>query len=80
MGAERSRPSRAQAPPSPSTEYEYEIPRKDAEEFLATACAGQLMEKKRHRIEWDGLDWVIGALRELLLAEITPIRISTFPP
>jgi adenylate cyclase len=55
-------------------EYEYEIPTKDAEELLANACAGQLIEKTRHLIEWDGLDWVIdefeGPLKGLLLAEI----------
>ena len=55
-------------------EYEYEIPAKDAEELLANACAGQWIEKTRHRIECDGLDWVIdefeGPLKGLLLAEI----------
>ena len=55
-------------------EYEYAIPPKDAEELLANACAGQCIEKTRHRIEWDGLDWVIdefnGPLEGLVLAEI----------
>lgn len=55
-------------------EYEYEIPFKDADELLANACAGQVIEKIRHRIEWEGLDWVIdefeGPMKGLLLAEI----------
>jgi adenylate cyclase len=55
-------------------EYEYEIPLKDADELLANTCTGQVIEKVRHRIEWDGLDWVIdefqAQMKGLLLAEI----------
>lgn len=55
-------------------EYEYEIPFKDAEELFTNACSGRLIEKTRHPITWNGLDWVIdefeGGLKGLLLAEI----------
>lgn len=56
------------------SEFEYEIPPHDAEQLLAHVCADSVIEKTRHQIEWDGLDWVIdefeGALRGLVMAEI----------
>lgn len=56
------------------TEFEYEIPHDEAEFLLAHACGDAFIEKTRHRIEWDGLDWVIdefhGALTGLAMAEI----------
>jgi adenylate cyclase len=55
-------------------EFEYEIPQQDAEHLLAGFCQGALIEKTRHSIAWDGLDWVIdefeGAHAGLVLAEI----------
>jgi adenylate cyclase len=56
------------------SEYEYEIPLADADELLAQHCNGELIEKVRHRIDWDGLEWTIdefeGRLAGLVLAEI----------
>ena len=40
-------------------EYEYEIPRADAEEMLARLCGGKRVEKTRHYVERDGLVWEI---------------------
>jgi CYTH domain-containing protein len=56
------------------SEFEHEIPFAEAEELLRWACGGHLIEKTRHKIAWEGLDWVIdefaGALSGLVLAEI----------
>lgn len=56
------------------TEFEYEIPPEHAEQLLARTCSALLIEKTRHEIEWDGLDWVVdefeGALAGLVMAEI----------
>lgn len=58
------------------TEFEYEIPLGEAEHLLKHACVGALIEKTRHKIEWDGPDWVIdefeGADAGLVMAEIEP--------
>ncbi|SFV27109.1 CYTH domain-containing protein [Hyphomicrobium facile] len=55
-------------------EYEYEIPRLDAEEILNTLCHPPLVEKTRHYIPHDGLTWVVdvyeGTLDGLVLAEV----------
>lgn len=56
------------------SEYEYEIPAKDAEALLTHHCNGELIEKLRHTVEWDGLEWIVdefeGRLSGLILAEI----------
>ncbi|MCX7046163.1 MAG: CYTH domain-containing protein [Candidatus Sumerlaeota bacterium] len=55
-------------------EYEYEIPVADAEEMLASLCAGYIIEKTRYVIPWEGLHWEVdvfhGANEGLVVAEI----------
>src|SRR5690348_14479884 len=54
-------------------EYEYEIPLDEARELL-TLCAGPLIEKTRHYVEFGGLEWEVdefaGANAGLVVAEI----------
>ncbi len=56
------------------SEYEYEIPVRDAEEMLAHLCERPLIEKRRHRVEHAGLTWEVDEfLNEnagLVLAEV----------
>jgi CYTH domain-containing protein len=51
-------------------EFEYEIPRADAEHMLRTP----VLEKVRHTVPFSGLDWTIdvymGPLKGVVLAEI----------
>ena len=55
-------------------EFEYPIPRADADQILDELCTGPLLEKYRHRIPMDGLVWEIdeflGANAGLIVAEI----------
>src|SRR5262249_13350693 len=56
-------------------EFEYEIPRADAEQMLRTLCLGDLvLEKVRHTVPFGGLDWTIdvymGPLIGVILAEV----------
>ena len=55
------------------TEFEYALPIDDARSLLAL-CDGPLIEKRRHRVEFDGRLWEIdefeGANAGLVLAEI----------
>ena len=55
-------------------EFEYEIPRADAEQMLQTLCEKPLIEKVRHIVSFDGLDWSIdvymGPLAGIVLAEV----------
>jgi CYTH domain-containing protein len=56
-------------------EFEYEIPRADAELMLRTLCQGDpVLEKVRHTVPFDGLDWTIdvymGPLNGVVLAEV----------
>jgi adenylate cyclase len=56
------------------TEYEYEIPRQEAEEMLDTFCEGPLIEKTRYYVRHDKHLWEIdefdGANAGLVVAEI----------
>lgn len=56
------------------TEFEYEIPFKDAESMLETLCEKTLIEKKRFKIEFHGLIWEVdeflGENRGLVIAEV----------
>ena len=53
-------------------EYEYPIAAADAEEMLATICAGRRVTKTRHEVPHDGLVWEVdvfeGHLAGLVLA------------
>jgi CYTH domain-containing protein len=56
-------------------EFEYEIPRADAEQMLRTLCQGDpILEKVRHTVPFGGLDWTIdvymGPLSGVVLAEV----------
>src|SRR5215469_5927323 len=48
-------------------EFEYEIPRADAEEMLRILCQGDpVLEKVRHTVPFSGLDWTIDVYAGLL--------------
>ena len=55
-------------------EWEYPIPVADAEQFLASLCEQPLIEKKRYRIQNEGVLWEVdeffGANAGLVVAEI----------
>jgi adenylate cyclase len=56
-------------------EFEYEIPRADAEQMLRTLCqADPVLEKVRHSVPFGGLDWKIdvytGPLAGVVFAEV----------
>jgi adenylate cyclase len=56
-------------------EFEYEIPRADAEEMLRMLCRGDpILEKVRHTVPFGGLDWTIdvymGPLEGVVFAEV----------
>jgi len=55
-------------------EFEYEIPRSHAEHMLQTLCQGDILEKVRHTVPFDGLDWKIdsyaGSLSGYVFAEV----------
>lgn len=56
------------------SEFEYPIPRPDAEEMLANLCRGPLIEKTRYFVEHAGKTWEIdvfeGDNKGLVVAEI----------
>jgi CYTH domain-containing protein len=56
------------------SEFEYEIPLRDAIELLESLCVKPLIEKERHRVSHRDLTWEIdeffGANRGLVIAEI----------
>lgn len=55
-------------------EFEYEIPRTDAESMLSLVCDTCLIEKTRHCVPYGGLLWEIdvygGTLEGMVLAEV----------
>jgi len=55
-------------------EFEYPIPREDADFLLAKCCQGTIIEKVRHRVSFGGFTWEVdefhGANAGLLIAEI----------
>lgn len=56
------------------TEFEYEIPLRDAEAMLDHLCERPLIEKRRHKIDYAGVTWEVdvffGANEGLVLAEV----------
>ena len=56
------------------SEFEYEIPRADADQMLDELCERPLIEKTRHEVEVDGLTWEIdvfaGVNDGLVVAEV----------
>jgi CYTH domain-containing protein len=66
-------------------EFEYEIPRADAEDMLRTLCQGDpVLEKVRHTVPFGGLDWTIdaymGRLNGVVLAEVELEHPDQQPP
>ena len=66
------------------SEFEYEIPRKDAEEMMVLPAAGSRLEKKRYFVREGGFLWEIdeflGENFPLVLAEIElPGEDTSFP-
>jgi adenylate cyclase len=68
-------------------EYEYEIPSGEADEMLDQLCARPLIEKRRHPVRFEGMDWMVdefdGELTGLVLAEIElddPYQMILLPP
>jgi len=55
-------------------EFEYGIPVKDADLMLNTLCEGPLIEKYRHRVNYQGMVWEVdvfmGENEGLILAEV----------
>jgi adenylate cyclase len=55
-------------------EYEYPLPLQDAEEMLDRLCSGPLVEKIRHIVPGDGVEWEIdeflGENAGLVVAEV----------
>ncbi len=60
------------------TEFEYEIPLADADAMLDELCIRPLIEKTRHKIEFDGLVWEVdvfaGDNHGLVVAEVELAR------
>lgn len=56
------------------TEYEYPIPKQDAQEMLSLFCEAPLIEKVRFQVNYNGFEWVIdqftGLNQGLIVAEI----------
>jgi adenylate cyclase len=56
------------------SEFEYDIPKADAEAMLTCVCGGRFFEKTRHTVENAGSLWVVdiyeGRLAGIILAEI----------
>lgn len=65
---------KSKASGSVRSEFEYEIPLADATAMLDTLCRKPLIEKRRHKIDIDGLVWEVdeftGANTGLILAEV----------
>jgi len=55
-------------------EFEYQIPRADADGILRTLCSGPIIEKTRHIVPHHNLMWEVdvheGVLQGLVLAEV----------
>ena len=68
-------------------EFEYEIPLTDADQLLRELCDRPLIEKIRHRIDYQGMSWEIdefsGDNTGLILAEVeleAPDQVIEYPP
>lgn len=65
-------------------EYEYEIPRTDAEEMLAQHCGRNVVEKTRHHVLYRGFVWEVdvyeGVLAGVVLAEVELPTLDVFVP
>ncbi|WP_172327238.1 CYTH domain-containing protein [Mangrovicoccus sp. HB161399] len=51
-------------------EFEYDIPAEDAEAMLLRHCPGGTVEKVRHHVLHDGLEWFVDEYRGLLAGTV----------
>lgn len=65
-------------------EFEYEIPRADAERLLVTECGHSVVAKTRHHVPHHGFDWEVdvyeGVLEGVVLAEVELSSADQDPP
>lgn len=65
---------KSSTPGTVRSEYEYEIPPRDAEELLTNLCHDSIIEKIRYHVEFSGFIWEIdvfsGVNQGLVVAEI----------
>jgi CYTH domain-containing protein len=65
-------------------EFEYDIPRADAEQLLKTECGRTIVAKTRHRVPYEGFTWEIdvyeGLLDGVVLAEVEMATPDQDPP
>ena len=68
-------------------EFEYFIPLSDAEKIMQTMCDIHLLEKRRHLVPYQGVNWLIdvyeGLLKGVVLADVEMKTIDqslTIPP
>jgi CYTH domain-containing protein len=65
-------------------EFEYDIPREDAEQLLETACDRNVLTKTRYYIPYEGFTWEVdvydGLLEGVVLAEVEMATADQDPP
>ena len=68
-------------------EFEYDIPLSDAEKIMRTMCDIHVLEKRRHLVPYQGVNWQIdvyeGLLKGIVLADVemkTIDQLLTIPP
>jgi CYTH domain-containing protein len=66
------------------SEFEYEIPRADAERLLKAECGGRVVAKTRHFIPYAGFTWEVDVyeapLDGVVLAEVELAAVDEDPP
>lgn len=74
MGDEAYLTIKAETGPIARREYEYPIPRDDAEEMLVHLCERPFIEKRRYTLLYRGVEWIIdefsGDNEGLIVAEV----------
>jgi CYTH domain-containing protein len=65
-------------------EFEYDIPRADAEQLIRTECGPNVLAKTRHRVPYEGFTWEVdvyeGLLDGVVLAEVEMATADQEPP
>ena len=65
-------------------EFEYDIPQDDARELLARHCGGDVLEKVRYDVPYEGFLWEVdvyaGVLDGIVLAEVELASADVFVP
>ena len=66
------------------SEFEYPVPPEDARRMIEEFCAGKVISKTRHRVEFEGYVWEVdifaGDNAGLVLAEVELSREDECPP